>query len=278
MKINQIKIIIIFLIMLTTVSLFGKTVIKWKSIPVTKYWSRRAIQLDNNQKYFFYRPIRFEKMNIDISNQKEIQIRTIGKEKNENVKFTVYLNGKETEYTIKSVKNDQNYYYYEPVNITIDKGSKELQIYTRNPNLYFRAFVKEVKVIKSTPNSLVLKANQFKRVVNLVSKKSRHEYYVYDKNQSIKYSIKYNGELNAFVRFFPIADKSEAQIQVFVNQELRETYTYSPKISKDYKANDLKVSIGRKLNIPDLKKNDQVEIKVISNHEVLMRSIFKTKK
>lgn len=275
---NRLRNIVLILVLLTSISLFGKTIIKWKSIPVTKYWSRRAVKLDNNQKYFFYRPIRFEKMNIDVTDLKDIQLRIIAKEKGDFAKFTVIINGKETEFNSKSIKNDQNYYYYEPVNLTLEKGTKELQVFTRNPNLYFRAFSKDVKIVKSIPNSLVINANQFKRKVNLVSKKSRNEYYVFDKNQPLEYTVKYNGSVESYVRFFPTIDKTDAQIQVYVNNVLKESYTYTPKISKDYKANDSKISIGRKLKFDNLKKNDQVVVKVLSAHEVLMRSILKTKK
>jgi len=271
-------VLLLLLLMCSTAIIQAKSIVKWKSIPVVKFWSRRAVQFDTKSKIFFYRPNRFEKMMIDVSAYQEIQLKVISKEKNEMVKFSVNINGNNQEYNLKKMKNNEHYYFYEPLTLQIPKDCKNFSVYTRNPNLYFRAFGKEVKIIKSIPASLVMKAEQYKRIVTLISSKTRSEYYVADASKSLKMSAKYNGTASVFLRFLPLANKSRCKVEIYVNQKLMNVQEYPHKLSGEYRVNDQKVSVGKKVNIPNLKKNDQIEIRVVSAHEILVRSILKTGK
>jgi hypothetical protein len=123
----------------------AKTVTHWKPLPVTKYKSRRVVNLDAKSKVFFYRPMRFEKMPVDVNGLATIQIKTVSKVKDQSVKFTVYVDGKAQDYTVKLNASTNNFSFYESVNIALAKGSKEIAIYTRNPNVYFRAYAKIVR-------------------------------------------------------------------------------------------------------------------------------------
>ena len=273
------NILILIAVMICSLGILNaKTLIKWKALPVTKYWSRRAVQFDSKSKIFFYRPLRFEKMNVDVSSYKEIQVKVISKAKNETVNFSVSINGKSQEHSVKMKKNDLNYYFFEPLTLTLPQDCKEITIYTRNPNAYFRVFGKNVKVIKTIPASLVMKADSYKRIVNLISSKTRHEYYVADSSKPLKMTAKYNGKMSAFVRFLPLANKAKCKIDVYVNQKLINSIEYNHKISGEYKVNDQKVSVGKKIEINNLNKNDQIEIRVTSDHEVLVHPILKTGK
>jgi hypothetical protein len=274
----KINVWLLAVLLIFSVCVEAKTVTHWKPLPVTKYKSRRVVNLDAKSKVFFYRPMRFEKMPVDVNGLATIQIKTVSKVKDQSVKFTVYVDGKAQDYTVKLNASTNNFSFYESVNIALAKGSKEIAIYTRNPNVYFRAYAKIVKVIKEIPKSVTLKAESYKKISVLTIDKIRKEYYLGDSSNSIKYTAKYNGTVISWFRFLPMANKSAAKIEIYVNNTLRDSYSFSHKISGKYKVNGIKVSVGKKVMIKDIKKNDKIEIRVTSEHEVLNHSYLKTGK
>ena len=105
-KIKNKSIIILIVIVIGVCGvLSAKTIVKWKAINVQKYWSRRVAKLENNVNTFFYRPLRFEKMDVDVSPFEEIRVRVISKEKNDEVKFNLHINGQTSSYTVKKVSS-----------------------------------------------------------------------------------------------------------------------------------------------------------------------------
>lgn len=274
----NLKLLLTGLLLVIALCLSAKTIVKWKSIPVSKFKSRRAITFDAKTKIYYYRPIRFEKMPVDVKGLTAVQIRTVSKTKDNEIKFTVYIDGKAKECLAKFKTNDTNYSYFETIELPLPPNTKELSIYTRNPNAYFRTFGKTVKIIKERPKSITLKADSYKRIVNLINSKNRKEYYVADNNNSIRYKTRYNGDIVSWFRFLPLANRSSAKVEIYVNNSLRDTYIFKHKLSGQYKVNGLKVSVGKKVVVKDLKKNDMVEIRVLSNHEVINHSYLKTKK
>lgn len=273
------------IIILTVLLLFGlssvayaKTVIKWKPISVNEYWSRRITKFDSDVNTFFYRPLRFEKMNIDVRGYEEIQVKVITKEKTDLVHFNVYINGKAQSFTTKNTRNNESFYFFEPVTIKIPKDIQTFSIFTRNPNAYFRAFGKEVKIIKEIPSTIVLKGEAYKRIVTLLSSKTRSEYYIADSSTPVVFTAKYDGNLTTYIRFLPLVKKTKCKIDIYVNKVLVDSLELNQKISGEYSVNERKVSIGKKVTTSNIKKNDKIEFRVSSSHEVLIRSILKTGK
>lgn len=267
-KIN-IKITLLMLLLILVSSAFARTVTNWKALPVTKYWTRKAVIQENGKKHFFYRPVRFEKMPVDISGCETLVLKSVTKKKSEKLVVTVAVDGVKKDYTLDFTHSDRDFHFYQNQEIVIPKGGKELLISTRNPWAYFRAYSKQTKEIK--PVRLVMQASGFKRIVNLFSGKSNRSYYVGDKSSSIKFTATRNGKIKALFRFLPIAKKQPCKVEIYVNGELKQTLEMKHKLSGTFKVNDMKVSVGKVFLLSKIKKNDQIEIKTLTNHEILTR-------
>lgn len=192
-KIKNKSIIILIVIVIGVCGvLSAKTIVKWKAINVQKYWSRRVAKLENNVNTFFYRPLRFEKMDVDVSPFEEIRVRVISKEKNDEVKFNLHINGQTSSYTVKKVSSNDSFGFYESLELKIPKNTQKFSIYTRNPNAYFRVFGKEVSVIKEIPKSVILKGESYKRIVSLISSKTRSDYFIADSSSPVRFTAQYD--------------------------------------------------------------------------------------
>ncbi|MDX9869582.1 MAG: hypothetical protein RBS92_02560, partial [Candidatus Cloacimonadales bacterium] len=135
-----------------------------------------------------------------------------------------------------------------------------------------------VKVIKEIPSSIVLKGEAYKRIVTLLSSKTRSEYYIADSSTPVAFTAKYDGNLTTYIRFLPLVKKTKCKIDIYVNKVLVDSLELNQKISGEYSVNEQKVSIGKKVTTSNIKKNDKIEFRVSSTHEVLIRSILKTGK
>ncbi len=266
---KSIKLLLIIGMLLITPILFAKTIVNWKALPVTKFWTRNAIKQEDGKKHFYYRPNRFEKMPIAINGMQTLILKTVCKKKTDTVKVTVSIDGQSKDYDIPFTHSDNQYHYYKGIDIKVPVGSKEMTVFTRNPWAYFRAYAKITKEIK--PVKITLKANTYKRKVNLASTKSNREYFIGDKTSSIVYTAPKNGKIKALIRFLPLANKKPCIVEIYVNGELKQRLEMKQKLSGLYKVNEVKVSVGKIYLLSQVKKNDKIEIKTISNHEVLTR-------
>lgn len=273
MNIYHKSLLVFTIISLSFVSLLAQTRTTYSPLKVGEHWSRRVVTEENNSRRFYYRPVRFEYLEMNTENVKNLQIRSmLTKEAKELVIF-VKINNTEKKHTLKINKSDNRYFYTENLNLEIPTGTNSIFIKTRNPDAYFRHYRITKKTMKPKVYSLTPQSYHKKYI--LKSKTSNSEYYSANESKVLTYKADADGSVYFFVRSIR-KERTGATVDIFVNSNLNQTVILPNKTSKDYSLDNEKVSTGTRIEIKDLKKGDTITITPKTNHEIISRLFITT--
>ncbi len=272
----KIQTLICIIMLSISFNLFAQTRTSYIPLEVGKYWTKRVVTEDDNnhtRKRYFYRPIRFESLELICADTNVIQIRAMLTSNSKSLDFSLIIDGNETKYSQNISHSDNNFFYIEPVNIKIPKNVNSIYVKTRNPNAYFRHY--EVKNIILKPITSLIEPFTYNNKYILKSPDSSSEYFSSSSNKLLTYEILEDGDIYFFVRTI-VTNTSGATIDIFKNNEINQTIVLSNSQSKDYRLANNKVTIGRRIEIKNLKKGDTLTIAPKTNHEVIVRMFLTT--
>jgi len=264
---------LLFVMMVLTTPLFAQTNPTFTPLPVGEHWSRRVVSEDGTRR-FYYRPDRFEFMEIYTAGVSELQLRCMLTEVATEVTVLVVVDGQESRHTIGVVNHDDRYYYTKPLNITLEKDTEVVKVYTRNPFAYFRGY--SVKTPKPRSHSSVLTPIAFWNNYQLVSPKSNSEYFSGNNEHILKYKAEADGNAYFFIRAIRDGRKG-VTVDILKNDLVIQTTVLPNKTSKDYKIGEQRVTTGTKIELPGIKAGDEIIIMPKTEHEIITR-MFITKR
>jgi hypothetical protein len=130
---------ILLLLIIYSITLFSQVKISYKTLEIGEHWSKRIVEEENKKRYYF-RPKRFEFMEINTNNTENIQIRGILSKKSNSIIMSVKIDKSVQKHKMKISNFDEKYYYLETIDLNIPKNTEKIYIKTRNPNTYFRVY------------------------------------------------------------------------------------------------------------------------------------------
>jgi hypothetical protein len=243
-------------------------------LDVDEHWSKRSVSEHTGKNRFYYRPDRFEFMELHVQDAEQIQLRGVLSEKASSIDVTIKIGKVEKKYTMKTMSHDDIYYYLEPLQIDIPKGQKSFFIKTRNPNAYFRHF--EVKHREMKPKVYAIEPLEFWKSHQLISETSNSVYYSGNIDNLLSYKAPIDCYLHFYIRSIKDGRKS-VTVDILKNGELIQTTILSNITSSDYKAGNLAVTAGKKIELSEVKHGDVISIIPRTEHEVLTRFYVTTK-
>lgn len=270
------KILILLFLMLVSRALYAGTVTNYIPLEVGEHWSRLAVREKSGDNYinrFYYRPIRFESLEMICGEHEKIQLRGMLTRKANSLDITVVINGVEKRHSLKVVRNDDRYFYTESLNLDIPKNTNSFHIKTRNPNAYFRHY--RVRTVQLKPKTYTLEAETFANKHILTSKNTKSEYFSADENKFLTYKADADGDIHFFIR--SINDNgSGATVDMFLNSQLNQTIVLSNRVARDFRINNQRVSPGRRIELKNIKKGDVITITPKTSHEIIVRMFLTT--
>ncbi|MDD4155326.1 MAG: hypothetical protein PHY08_02030 [Candidatus Cloacimonetes bacterium] len=274
--IKNLKLIICISFVFASINLLSQTKTTYYPLNVGKHWSKRIVtEVENNKslKRYYYRPNRFETMELKCEDNTTIQLRAMLKEKADKLDFSIIIENQETKYTLNIMNNDNKYYYADPININIPSNVNSIRVKTRNPNAYFRHY--RFKTTKLQPITKLINPETYHKSYTLTSTETKSDYFSSTEQTFLTYKITKDGDAYFFVR--SIKDNSAgATIDIFLNNDIYKTIVLSKSTSKDYKIDNQEVSLGKKIEINNLKENDILTIIPKTNHEIIVRMFLTT--
>jgi len=276
---------LVLLLLSLSTSLYTQSGVTYTPLPVGEHWSRRVVSEDG-AKRFYYRPDRFEFMEIYTAGVSELQLRCMLTEPATEVAVLVVVDGQESRHTLGVVNHDDRYYYTKPLNIKLTQDAEgaspfptqreveKVKIYTRNPFAYFRGY--SVKTPKPRMRTSVLTPIAFWNNYQLVSPRSNSEYFSGNNEHILKYRAEDDGDVYFFIRAIRDGRKG-VTVDIVKNDVVIQTTVLPNKTSKDYKIGEQRVTTGTKIELPGIKTGDEIIIMPKTEHEIITR-MFITKR
>ena len=272
---NKLKYITMIAILLLSITkIFPQNETAMTPLTVGEHWTKRVVTEENNAKRFYYRPHRFEYMEMQTQNLSEIQLRAVLTQKATQIEIFIKIGQTEQKHTIPVNRNDDYFYYAEPITINIPTTTETIHIRTRNPHAYFRHYTQRQRTLKPK-NIRMIPETYFQRHI-LSSQRTNSEYFSANDENTIKYIADTDGDIYFFARSIR-EGRQTATIDIIVNNSLRQTTILPNKTSTDYKIGDARVSTGMRIEIKDIKRGDIIEIVPKTWHEIVTRMFITTK-
>jgi len=262
---NPLSLYLILFFLIISYPLLAQT--KLTPLPVGEHWSRRIVT-ENGHKRFYYRPDRFEYMEIQTTGTNELQLNGILTQPATNLDVTVRINSTTQKHTLQIARHDDKYYYTQPLKIQLDTNTESVWIYTRNPWAYFRGY--SVTTTQRKPKTVLQRPLTFWNTHQLQSLDSTSEYFSGNSEHILSYKAETDGNIHFFIR--AIRDGRKAvTIDILKNGELLQTNVLPNKTSKDYKIGDIRVTTGMRIELANIKAGDTISIVPKTEHEIITR-------
>jgi len=255
--------------------LFSQVQTKLTPLSVGEHWSRRIVT-ENGHKRFYYRPDRFEFMEINANGASELQLNAVLTQQADSheIDVVVRIDKAEQRHTMKIVRKDDKYLYTEPLRLQLDSQTSSVWVKTRNPWVYFRGY--SVTTIRRKQRIVLQKPTTYWNSHLLLSPNAQSEYFSGNSENILSYTATANGDIYFFIR--AIRDGRKAvTIDILKNGELLQTTVLPNKTSKDYKIAERRVTTGMKIELPAIKAGDTITILPKTEHEVIVR-MFQTQR
>lgn len=264
-------------VLLTLICFIGaKTVPHWKPIVFKEKGSKVLIKTDQ-KKVYYYKSAKDKDLVYEVIDSQRMLIKTVSRAKEKAVVCRITVDNKQMKYEPKLIKIDARYTYFDDITINLTPGKHTVTIQSYNKNAHFRAFQEVYKKIKEkkTIHSKVLVPKDYVKQYMVTKLSKTRNYYSVNFDQSSSITVPQDGNVTLYLRKIA-SNKSDCTVEIMVNGKLSTTAKISSRVTKQYKtASQEKLSIGKKVVLTSLHKNDKVTI-VTKNHEtVLYRAIYK---
>ena len=120
-----------------------------------------------------------------------------------------------------------------------------------------------------------MRPTHYGQTFQLQSATSASEYFSGTNEQPIIYQATQAGDVHFFLRSLA-HQRKETVVEVYVNNVLRQTIEISDRISSDYFIEGQRVSIGRRVELFNLKPDDVIKIITPETDEIICRMFITT--
>lgn len=268
------KIPLLLIIILSQMCLYSQTRTTFTPLSVGEHWSRRGVREDGDRSRWYYRPDRFEYMQMETDGSTELQIRGVLTQKATSVDITLRINNAEQRHTLGVLRNDDNFYYIEPLNLTLPPRTQYIYIRTRNPHAYFRAYRTNHRQMR--PRLINMTPIAHWQSHYLTSPATNSLYYSGNSEHPLIYRADTDGSIHFFIR--AIRDGRKAvTVDIYKNDTLIQTSILPNRTSSDYMIGDKRVTTGMRIELLDIKRGDRVKILSRTEHEIITRFFLTTR-
>lgn len=267
-----------FLLYLALTLALAPLAAKVKALNFENPGNRRLLKLETGNFYYF-RAKPEKSMTLDVSGIKEVELRSFAIEPLAKPQVIAIIGKDSSTHDLILQQRLEGFYLYNPVRISIPKGTKAIQILCYDRSVYFRAFHNvtpppKPKAVK--PKSLVVKAHGGS--LNVANNGSNSSYYVFNPSQSLKFDLNNGREAVVYVRA-RLLDRSLPAFEVWRNGELLKGYEFTLKRTTKYKATGIDhLSTGIKITLPDNAGTDHYELRAASDHIFMAKPVLLKKK
>jgi len=271
---NTIFLIFIVLFLYLPLSVYSQSKTTYTPLNVGEHWSRKTVAEGNNTNRIYYKPKRFSYMILDTESAQTIQIRAISTHKVKTIEIKIKIDNEIKTYTLKVNEDNKNIFFTEPINIALPSDTKTISIYTRNPHVFFRHYKVNTRFLE--PKVYTMKPINFKNIYMLNSNNSKSEYHSAISETDLVYTIEEDGDIHFFIRSIR-TNRHEVPVEIYVNDNLFDTIYIKNSTSSDYTVEEMQVSTGRRINVPNQKKGNKLMIRPKTTDEIICRMFLSTK-
>ena len=268
-------IFVLWMFFLSSVYLYADATATYTPLSVGEHWSRRVVEDDDGVRRLFYRPKRFDWMEMDVTGLRSVQLRGFLAHRANDIEIGVRINGVETRHTLRVHHIDDSFFWLESLDINIPEGVNSIYIRTRNPHAFFRHF-RIVNRRQMRPKVYVLDAEDYWRRYTLNSERTESEYFGGYTRHGVTYRADADGSVHFFVRSLR-EDGSGATVEILVNSQLHQTTVLPNRTSRDFWVSDTGVSPGVRVEIPNLNAGDTITIVPRTEHVIITRMFLTTR-
>jgi hypothetical protein len=267
------KLVPLLLLLLGALLLTGAAAQKWKSLQFTNPGSKRLLKTGGGNHYY-YRSLPEQSMLLDVKDLTSVEIRAIAKAKVANPMIILKYGGKRYINELKIASISEKYQVYQPLQINIPQGVKQLELVSYNRNIYYRAFRPVQPVVKKTsvPPLKMLSDNKPYKVDN---GKTTTAYYAFKDTAPLTFQINKGKPFSLYVRA-ELSGEEAPVFAVYANGQLIRQYTLSIKETSAYKVEGLPhLTVGRKIDFEAADKITRYELKAVSAHLFIAKPVIR---
>jgi len=268
------KYVILIIFLFSFIGLYSDIAISYTPQNVGEHWSRRVVEGEDEVRRMFYRPRRFDWMEMDVTGAQSIQLRGFLVHRGTDLDITIRVGNVETRHNLQVQHVDDRFFWLEIIELDIPEGVTSIYIRTRNPHAFFRHF--RVNRRQMRPRLLVLEAESYWERYILYSAETESEYFGAYTRHAVTYRADVDGDVHFFVRSLR-EDRTGATIEILVNNQLHQTTVLPNRTSRDFWTGNVGVSTGTRIEIPGLSAGDTITIIPRTEHIIITRMFLTTK-
>jgi hypothetical protein len=213
-------------------------------------------------------------MEMDTREVTELQIRGVTTEKATSVDVIIRVGDTDTRHTFNIVRNDDTFYYMQPLTLRLPANIDTISIYTRNPFAYFRHY--HIRHRQMRPRLHVLEPIVYWNRHILVSEETNSEYFSGNSENRLSYRADVDGDIHFFIRSIREGRRG-VTVDILKNDELLQTTVLPSLTSREYSIGETRVTTGLRVELPDIKAGDTITIRPRTEHEIITRFFLTTK-
>jgi hypothetical protein len=267
------NILTLFLVLILASSLSARIHTTYRPLDVGEHWSRRAVNEEGTPRFYF-RPDRFEFMQMDTRDVTELQIRGVTTERATSVDAIIRIGNTDTRHTFNIVRNDDTYFYMQPLILRIPAHIDSISIYTRNPFSYFRHY--NVRHRQMRPRLILMEPIAYWNRHILTSEETTSEYFSGNSENRLTYRAEVDGDIHFFIRSIREGRRG-VTVDILKNDVLLQTTVLPSLTSREYSIGETRVTTGLRVELTDISAGDTITIRPRTEHEIITRFFLTTK-
>jgi len=246
-----------------------------KTVPMTfdNPGTKRLLKSEAGN-YYFFRSLPEKNMKLNVKNLEQIEIRSFARKPVAKPKFIVIIGKQKQSYDLVIDKTVKNYTVYQPINVTIPKGTQNVEILCYDRYIYLRSFytvTPKPKPVK-LPNLKVLAHGG---MMNLTFEQKTSNYYTIDLEHQMKFEVNNKRDAIMYVRA-KLTDRSIPTMDLYQDGIMIKRYQLPTKRTAKYKvAGITHLSIGMRIDLPENTGSSVFELKSVSGHLILVKPVIK---
>lgn len=261
------------LLILALASCFTFGLARTKPLNFENPGNRRLLKTDAGN-YYYFRAKPEKSMTLNVSGITSLELRSFAIEGLRKPQVISILGKKSTTHDLVLKERLGGFYIYEPLQISLPKGTQTIEILCYSRSIYFRPFhtfsPKPVKPAK--PANLLVKAHG--GIINVSHNGTKNDYYVFNPSQSLKFDLNNSRTAVIYVRS-RLLDRDPPIFEVWRDGEMIQTHEFSLKRTSVYQATGIvHLSTGLKIELPPTDGKAQYELRANSDHLFLARPVL----
>ena len=273
-KMDKRLVTIAVLLILAFTGLAAQT--RTRTIPMTfdNPGNRRILQNEDGN-YFYFRSLPERSMTLNVKDISEITLRSFAIEPLRKPQVIIIINKKRSTYDLSLASRLNGYYLYNPLTISIPKGTETIEVLCYERSIYLRSFYTVVhtpkpKVVR-IPN---LQIKEHAGIMQMQHNDTSSEYHSFNREQPLVFELNNSRNAVVYVRA-RLADRSLPVFELYKDGELVDTYEFTLKRTTRYKVSGIRhLSIGMKIELPPNSGSSRYELRAASDHLYLGRPVL----